>query len=70
MDVVNSSIIWKTEDKYTHRELTGFTKCFSSLWLRDWETQHEMNTGVEKQILLHTSSRKSRKGNKTQQREN
>lgn len=66
MGAVNSSIIWKIEDKHTYSELTGFTKCFSSLWLRDWETQYEMNTGVEKQMLLHTSSRKSRKENKTQ----
>lgn len=71
MGAVNSSIIWKREDKHTqthtHRELIGFTKCFSSLWLRDRETQYEVNTGVEKQMLLHTSSRKSRKENKTQQ---
>lgn len=45
-------------------------KMFSSLRLKDWATQYEMNTGVEKQILLHASSRKSRKENKTQQREN
>lgn len=39
------------EDKHTHRELIGFTKCFSSLQLRDWETQYEMNTAVEKKYF-------------------